>query len=137
LGIVRRRAGSGGGFGGLWASVMAQFPPVDMGVEGVGEYGPGAGKGQWGVWAQGGLRRLGRGRRGREAQGFILYLIRAGLLPVRFILYLIQAGLLPVRFILYLIQAGLLPVRFRRPIGRAEGRWPEEGGKRLTGRSRP
>ena len=28
-------------------------------------------------------------------------------------------------FILYLIKAGLLPVRFRRRIGRAEGRWPE------------
>ena len=28
-------------------------------------------------------------------------------------------------FILYLIKAGLLPVRFRPPIGRAEGRWPE------------
>ncbi len=30
-------------------------------------------------------------------------------------------------FILYLIKAGLLPVRFRPPIGRAEGLWPEEG----------
>jgi len=50
----------------------------------------------------------GAGMRG----GFILYLIKAGLLPIRFILYLIKAGLLPVRFILYLIKAGLLPVRF-------------------------
>ena len=33
------------------------------------------------------------------------------------------------RFIVYLIEAGLLPVRFRPPIGRAVGRWPEgEGG---------
>ena len=62
--------------------------------------------------ACGGVRRC---RRSGEAEGFILYLIKAGLLPVR--------------FILYLIKAGLLPVRFRRRIGRAEGRWPEgEGG---------
>ena len=67
------------------------------------------------------------GRRSGEVQGFILYLIKAGLLPVRFILYLIKAGLLPVRFILYLIKAGLLPVRFRRRIGRAVDRWPEGG----------
>ena len=39
----------------------------------------------------------GRGRRRGEAQGFILYLIKAG----------------------------LLPVRFRWPIGRAVVRWPE------------
>jgi hypothetical protein len=33
------------------------------------------------------------------------------------------------RFILYLIKAGLLPVRFRPPIAGAAGRWPEgEGG---------
>jgi hypothetical protein len=70
-------------------------------------------------------RRVGRGRRSGEAEGFILYLIKTRLLPVRFILYLIKAGLLPVRFILYLIKAGLLPVRFRRRIGRAEGRWLE------------
>ena len=54
---------------------------------------------------------FGRHRRSGEAQGFILYLIKAGLLPVR--------------FILYLIKAGLLPVRFKPPIGRAVGRWPE------------
>jgi hypothetical protein len=57
------------------------------------------------------------GRRSGEVQGFILYLIKAGLLPVR--------------FILYLIKAGLLPVRFRRRIGRAVGRWPEGEAERL------
>jgi hypothetical protein len=31
-------------------------------------------------------------------------------------------------FILYLIRAGLLPVRFRRPIGGEVVRWPEEEG---------
>ena len=55
---------------------------------------------------------VGRGRRSGDAW--------------RFILYLIKAGLLPVRFILYLTRAGLLPVRFRPPIARPEGRWPEE-----------
>ena len=54
-----------------------------------------------------------------------------------FILYLIKAGLLPVRCILYLMRAGLLPVRVRRPIARTEGRWPEGGRRRLTGRSLP
>ncbi len=48
---VRRRAREAAG--GLWASLMAQFPHVDTGVGMVGEYGPGAGKGQWEVWAQG------------------------------------------------------------------------------------
>ena len=51
---------------------------------------------------------VGRGRRGGDAW--------------RFILYLIKAGLLPVRFIPYLMRAGLLPVRVRRPIARTEGR---------------
>jgi len=54
---------------------------------------------------------VGRGRRSGDAW--------------RFILYLIKAGLLPVRFILYLMRAGLLPVRVSRPIARTEGRWPE------------
>ena len=58
--------------------------------------------------ACGGVRRR---RRSGEVQGFILYLIKAGLLPVR--------------FILYLIRAGLLPVRFRPPIAGAVDRWPE------------
>ena len=53
------------------------------------------------------------GRRSGEVQGFILYLIKAGLLPVR--------------FVLYLIRAGLLPVRFRPPIAGAVDRWPEGG----------
>ena len=76
---------------------MAQFPFVDRGVGLVGKYGPGAGKGQWGAWAQGGLRR---GRKRSPERG--------------------GAG-----FILYLIKAGLLPVRFRPPIAGAVGRWPE------------
>ena len=60
---------------------------------------------------------------GGEAQGFILYLIKAGLLPVRFILYLIKAGLLPVRFIPH--------HKSRGPVARGRG------GSALIGRSRP
>ena len=75
------------------------------------KYGQGPGNGQWGSG-----RKAGCGGSediaGGEAQGFFLYLIKAGLLPVRFVLYLIKAGFLPVRFFLYLIKAGLLPVRF-------------------------
>jgi len=54
---------------------------------------------------------VGRGRRSGDAW--------------RVILYLIKAGLLPVRFIPYLMRAGLLPVRVRPPIARTGGRWPE------------
>ena len=57
MGIVRRRAGSRGGSGGLGASTVAQFPLVGPAVGLVGKYGPGPGKGQWRAWAQGGLRR--------------------------------------------------------------------------------
>ena len=76
---------------------MAHYPFVDRGVGLFRKYGPEAGKGQWEAGRKGACGGVGRGRRSGEAEGFILYLIKAG----------------------------LLPVRFRRRIGRAEGRWPE------------
>ena len=142
--------GARGGSGGLGAFTMAHYPFVDRGVGLFRKYGPEAVKGQWEAGAKGGSWR--RRSRSPERGGggcSLLYLIKAGLLPVRVHpvphkgraparsvhpVPHIKAGLLPVRFILYLIKAGLLPVRFRPPIAGAATRWPEgEGGGVLPG----
>lgn len=83
---------------------MAQFPFVDPGVGLVAKYGPGTEEGSMG--GQEAKRYVAASvgsRRSREAQGFILYLI----------------------------NAGLPPVRFRRFIARAVVRWPEEEAGRV------
>ena len=69
---------------------------------------------------------VGRGRRSGDAWRVILYLIKAGLLPVRCILYLIKAGLLPVRFILYLRESRA-PARSVQAVHRKSGGPVAEG----------
>jgi hypothetical protein len=91
-------------------SVMAQAPFVDRAFGMLWKYGPEAGKGQW----EGGAKEV------VAASAEV-----AGVAIQRFILYLIKAGLLPVRFMPHLIKGGLLPVRVRRPIAGRAGRWPE------------
>jgi len=63
---------------------MAQFPFVDLGVGLIGQYGPEAGKGQGPDGRKAVCGGFSRRRRSGEAEQLILYLIKAGLLPVRF-----------------------------------------------------
>ena len=90
-----------GGSGRLGASIMAQVPSVDPELGCSGSMVLARGRVNGGHRRKAACGGFGRHRRSGEAQGFILYLIKAG----------------------------LLPVRFKPPIGRAVGRWPEgEGG---------
>ena len=72
---------------GWWVAWRVGHDLISLLGPGLGilmKYGQGAGRGQWGHGrkpACGGVRRR---RRSGEAQGFILYLTKARLLPVRF-----------------------------------------------------